>query len=312
MDKRDLTIQQMRLFSHVVQQGSISRAAGALGLPQSAISRMIARIESNIGQALLNRSRTGVSLTAAGSRFLENVTQAVHFHDQAFADTADVQGKLIGEVRVVAPESVSGILFAPLIKHFKRAHPDAAVRTFSAQSTAIPSLLDTASADIGVVADTHAAPRGLSEAICREELYLIGPGNAPEMASEEIPLSRVAGLPLLLNALPGGFRTLIDVGFAAHNLTPNIHIEIDANAPLLELLLAGEGFSILPYSLIAKRLHRDGLSAARITDPVLSRKLSIAIARGRPVTPLCRETARQIRLLMTVLADEAQWLIDAS
>lgn len=309
MDNRGLTIQQMRLFAQVVQQGSISRAASAQGLPQSAVSRAIARIETALGQTLLTRSRSGVSLTAAGEAFLENATQAVHYHDKAFADVAGLDGQLTGEVRVVAPESVSGILFAPLIKHFRQAHPGAAVRTFAAQSTSIPALLDTVSADIGIVADTHAPPRGPLEPICREELYLIGPAGASELAEEEITLSRVAGLPLLLNALPGGFRTVIDAGFAKQGLTPQVHIEIDANAPLLDLLLEGEGFSILPYSLIAKRLHREGFAASRIRDPSLARRLSLAVARGRPVTPLVREAARQIRLLMGVLSDQARWLM---
>lgn len=306
--RQDFTIHQMRLFSAVARHGSLSRAASALSVPQPAISRLVGRIEATVGLPLLARSGQGVSLTEAGQRFLSHAEKALHYHDLAYSDLQDLRGKLVGETRIAAPESVGDVLFAPLIKHFQAKHSDAAVRTVAASSVSIPALLDNGVVDIGIVADTHPRPAGPLEALCREEFYLIGKLAARETAKAEIPLEAVAALPLILNAMPGGFRTVIDAAFARLNLTPKVCIEIDANRPLLDLILAGEGFSILPFSIVSRKHRLRDLSASRIVEPVLSRRLSLAIARGRAVTPVCREAARQIKVVMRHQAEDARWL----
>jgi DNA-binding transcriptional LysR family regulator len=57
---------QMILFAQVVEAGSFSGAAKALGLSPSSVSRQISHLEDRVGVRLLNRLQFGVSLTAEG------------------------------------------------------------------------------------------------------------------------------------------------------------------------------------------------------------------------------------------------------
>ncbi len=303
----EFSIHQMRVFTLIARHGSMSAAASALSLPQPSVSRLVGRIEATAGVQLFARTADGVSLTDAGQVFMQNAEQALHFHDLAYAKLQDISGKLVGEVRIAAPESVSDNLFAPLIRRFQEDHPDAAVRAIAALSALIPPMLDSGAIDIGIVANTHPAPGGTPEDLCTERFFLIGTERSPEVCQPTIPLAQVAKLPLILNAMPGGFRTLIDNAFQSLGETPNARIEIDANAPLLDLILDGEGFSIMPYSIIAQKRQRFGLSAAEIVEPALTRKLSMFIARRRPVTPLVREAARQVRAVMSEHASDTRW-----
>lgn len=305
----DLTVHQLRVVRALAHHRSISRTANALSVPQPAISRLIARVEALVGLPLFNRSSGGVSLTQAGERFLIHAQEMLDVHDLALSEAQQMQGKLIGEVRIAAPESVGDILFAPLIKHFQLKHPEAVVRAIASYSASIPSMLDNAMVGIGIIADTHSQPPGRCELLCREQFYLVGQRDDPELARADTPLAKAARLPLIINAMTGGFRTVLDDAFARTNVTPNIRIEIDANTPLLDLVAAGEGYSILPFSVLANRPQRKLLSISRIVKPVMSRRLSLVTATGQATTPLTRAVARQIKISMKDLAAEARWLM---
>lgn len=304
----DFTIHQLRLFLGVARFGSFSKAAVAFNLPQSAVSRAVSRIETTVGVSLFGRSGTGVTLTPAGKRFHFHAETAVYHHDLAFSEMQEMRGGLFGETRIATPESVADILFVPLIKYFREHHPAASIRAVAAQSAAIPTLMENGMIDIGIMADTHARPSTPIEPLCQEAFYLVGPKGAPETAKENITLSQCADLPLILNAMEGGFRALIDRSFSSIGRVPNLQIEIDANDPLLDLILAGEGFSIMPYSIMAHKHQLTHLSASRIEEPEISRKLLMTIAAGRATSPVCREAARQIRKIMEENAGAARWI----
>lgn len=303
----DLTIHQFRVFDTVVRTGSLTRAALALDVPQPSISRIIARLEREVGTLLLNRSASGVTTTAAGERFHLNAIQAMHYHDVAIEEARAARGQLMGEVGIAAPDSVAGVLFAPLVRKIMSRHQAIRLRTIASQSSEIPALLASGTIDIGIVADTHALPPGSHQPLFREELYLVGPKSASLLQRAEVPLAEAARVPLVLNAMPGGFRSLIDRGFASLPRVPSVEIEIDANNALLDLLDDGAGFSILPYSIVASACGRGTLAASRLVDPNLVRTLYMLTAPNRPVRSVAREVMRRIRSVVAEKSRQARW-----
>ena len=306
--QNDFTMHQFRLFLKVADCGSFSKAATSLGLPQPSVSRLIARIEANTGTLLFERSSRGVILNEAGDKFREHAQHIVYHHDLAISEVQHNSGVLHGEARIATPESVANILFFPLIKQFQSLYPQARVRVITSSSASIPSLIENDVVDIGIIANTHKAPALPLESLCQENLYLIGPKDAKLVKSKSVKLADVASVPLILNAMPGGFRSLIDAAFAKLKLVPEVKIEIDSNEPLLELIIAGEGFSILPFSAIAGESRMRQLSAAKIIDPDIQRNFMLATAVNRPFPAVCREAAHQIRVIMQKHAKQARWI----
>jgi DNA-binding transcriptional LysR family regulator len=100
----------------------------------------------------------------------------------------------------------------------------------------------------------------------------------------------------------------LDDAFAKLKLTPQIKFEVDSNDPLLELIIAGEGLSILPFSAIAGKSRLGHLSAAKIIEPEIQRKFMLITALNRPFPAVCREATHQIRLVMQKHASEARWV----
>lgn len=307
--KADLTLHQYRVFLKVAELGSMTRTAHALAIPQPSISRSISRIESSLQLRLIERNRNGVTLTAAGQRFQSHVHEALRQLELAASTARREQSELSGEIRLAAPESVAGVIFMPLVKRFQEMYPQAKIRVMTSASVYIPTLLDNQVIDIGIVADTHPAPTSRAEPLCHESFYLIGPGGNPETRARTITLKRVAKLPLILNAMQGGFRSRIDDAFRQQALAAQVIAEIDANEPLLDLVLDEAGFSILPLSTIARRESQ--FSAARIVSPGITRSLKL-IQSAQPLPAIGRETARLVRQIMSQQARVGRWQLESA
>ncbi|MCX5269443.1 LysR family transcriptional regulator [Streptomyces sp. NBC_00199] len=81
----DLETALLRAFVSSVRSGSISRAAAALGHSQPALSNQLRRLERTVGQRLLHRGTTGVSLTKSGEIFLPYAERILAMSAQALA-----------------------------------------------------------------------------------------------------------------------------------------------------------------------------------------------------------------------------------
>lgn len=66
----------------IIELGSFSKAADALGYTQSAMSQMIASLEQELSMTLLKRSRTGISLTAEGKELYPYIVRTLNEYTQ--------------------------------------------------------------------------------------------------------------------------------------------------------------------------------------------------------------------------------------
>lgn len=124
MDSQRPELSDIALFVEVAKRRSFSRAAEALGLPNSSLSRRIARLEQAVGVTLLHRSSRRVELTALGQKYFERcekiVEDAAAAHDQLVRDSVSPKGK----IRMSVPVDFGLIFIAPALAEFARLYPD--------------------------------------------------------------------------------------------------------------------------------------------------------------------------------------------
>ena len=70
-------LNHVALFARVVETGSFSTAARALGVPKSTISRQIAKLEADLGARLLHRTTRKLELTALGRRYYDEASEGL-------------------------------------------------------------------------------------------------------------------------------------------------------------------------------------------------------------------------------------------
>ena len=112
------------IFVCAVDCGSFTRAAELLGYTQSAVSQSIRALEQELSCVLLLRSRSGIELTAEGETLLPYIRGASGALSRMAEKARELKGLNCGTVRIGTYSSISRCLLPPLIRDFKKLHPD--------------------------------------------------------------------------------------------------------------------------------------------------------------------------------------------
>lgn len=120
MDRLDA----MRLFIRVAELGSFSAVAHQLGAARSVVTRQIAALESHLGTKLLARSTRRLSLTSAGTAYLEKCREILNLVDIAETGLAEERQTPRGSIRLSLPLVYSLRHLAPLLLEFSRLYPE--------------------------------------------------------------------------------------------------------------------------------------------------------------------------------------------
>jgi DNA-binding transcriptional LysR family regulator len=116
---------EMEIFVRVVREGGFSAAARTLGLTQSAVSKLVARLEQRLGTRLLTRTTRAIDLTDEGRVYYQTSLQIIQQLDDA--DQAAAVGAVKGRLRVNASIPF-GAMFGPtVIAKFLATHPDVVI-----------------------------------------------------------------------------------------------------------------------------------------------------------------------------------------
>jgi DNA-binding transcriptional LysR family regulator len=118
MDYNDIPV-----FVRVAETSSFSRAADSLGVQRSSVSRSIARLESELGVRLVQRTTRHLGLTDAGQTFYERVRGALTGFDEAAATVRELGSEPRGNIRMSAPPGAGALGLADAIASFARQYP---------------------------------------------------------------------------------------------------------------------------------------------------------------------------------------------
>jgi DNA-binding transcriptional LysR family regulator len=111
------------IFASVVEHGSFSAAADAIGVSKATVSKAIARLESNLGQSLFHRTSRRLALTESGKTLAEHARRLLAEARTAEEVARDGASLPAGRIRLAAPMSFGVKNVAPLLAEFLLGHP---------------------------------------------------------------------------------------------------------------------------------------------------------------------------------------------
>lgn len=259
-----MELRQLRYFVHVVAAGSMGRAAAELGVVVSALSQQISRLESELSTRLLQRSAAGVRPTDAGLAFLRQAQLTLRHADDAVL--AAQQARLSGHVSVGLAPSTAAVLGLPFLQAMRERYPDVRLHLAENLSGHLATMLNARQLDLAVLFETGTLRHCSVLPLLDERLFLIGARSLPGMpAGKQLRLARLGALPLLLPTGSHGLRAVLERAFARARCTPNIALEVDGLALLMDAVRAGVGATVQPGAALA-RLPPDELLILPLAD----------------------------------------------
>ena len=249
-----MDLNHVSAFVRVVQDGSFTAAARALGLPKSSVSRSIAQLEQDLGVRLLHRTTRKLHLTDAGTAFHNRVARALADIDEATSAASDLQRELRGSVRVTAPVDLGVWAVAPIVARFVRRHPtvNIEVRLSSRIVDLVAENFDLA-VRAGPVRDENLIARragALDLGMYASSRYIArrgAPKTLAELDAHDCVLLRTdTGVMLWkLTSSTGEEQTV----------QPRGAISADDISFLKKAVLAGGGIALLPLFLVPREEH---------------------------------------------------------
>jgi DNA-binding transcriptional LysR family regulator len=111
------------VFAHVVETKSFSAAAARLGVTKSAVSKLVAGLEKDLGVQLLVRTTRKLALTDVGERVYESCARLASDVEAAEQAAASHRSMVVGQLRVTAPAVLGRKYLVPLVTEFLSEHP---------------------------------------------------------------------------------------------------------------------------------------------------------------------------------------------
>ena len=161
-------LKRMAIFASVVQHGSMSAAARAMGMSTSAVSQQVRLLEQGSGVTLLHRSTRKLTPTDAGARFAEHCIAMVGAAQQAKQQLALAHDAPSGELRISAPVGFARHV-APALGPLLAAYPELKLRLLV--DDAMIDLID-ARIDLALRAGRLADSSWAAKRLCRFEWVL--------------------------------------------------------------------------------------------------------------------------------------------
>lgn len=280
-----------RLFLRVAEAGSLSKAAVALAMPQSMVSRGISHLERQCGERLFVRTGRGVVPTEFGAHLLPRVARLASEADTLVEDIRAARGQPMGDVLVGLLPSAVPRYAGPLAAIASERLPGVRLHLVEGASAQLEEHLREGRLDLAVVLREDAASVGDARLLARVVLHLIGPRGHEALAGDQVPLARLSRLPLVLPARPHLLRARLDRLAAEHGLNLQIAVEADSVQLQYEVAAAGVGFTI---ASLGAGVPDARLVSARIVEPELERFVVLAESPRRPHTRATREVRRLI------------------
>jgi len=274
------TLRELEVFAAIARLGSVSRAAEAVAMTQSAASQALAKLERALGQPLFDRCGRRLVLSAPGRQLWPRA--------QTLLDGAgQLQEALTSpavSLRMGASTTIAGYLLPPLLAALRAAHPEARVQLLTGNTAEIIAAVVALELDFGLIEGACHHP-DLEVSDWREdELIVIAPPGHPA-AQGRARRALLAGAPWLLREPGSGTREEVERWLRAHVGAVRVDMELGNSEAIRRVVAAGLGLSCLSRHVVAEALAAGSVAQVRTDLPALSRPLRLIRHRDRAPTP---------------------------
>lgn len=264
-----LELRQIRYFLAATEYGSFRKAALALGVRESAISRRVRDLEDELGASLFQRHNGGVCLTVAGQHFVHRARKGLQQIGYGAADVGAIGCSKIGQIKVgIVSSLASGFLF-DLLEAYSKKHAGVQVEFFDGEPADHIASIRRLQLDVAFIAGLTQWPDCETEQLWFEGVFAVLPSDHPLSEKAELGWLDLADEKLIISECAPGASShgCLVKRFADLGYYPEIHTQYVGRDNLLSLVAIGRGLTILSESGTAANFP--GIVYRRLGDEVL-------------------------------------------
>jgi LysR family transcriptional regulator, low CO2-responsive transcriptional regulator len=283
---RPVTLNQLRTFLAVADNGSVRAAAQELVVTQAAVSASLASLQRALGVALVAPDGRGLRLTEAGTAYAGYVRQILGLVEEAGLAAAAAADPERGELRLAAVTTAAEQIVPGLLGGFRRRHPATGVRLEAGNRDRVRALFDRHQVELVLGGRPEPGWEVCVHAVRPHELLVVA---APELARQAQELDGARLLPWLARQTwllrePGsGTRSATVALLAELDIAP-LTLVVGSNGAIRESARIGLGVTLLSRDAVAGELVTGRLAELGVPGTPLHRDWYL-VGRGAQLAP---------------------------
>lgn len=293
-----LSLRQFRYFLMVAETGSVSRAAGEVGISQSAITAAIQTLEQELGSKLFLRHQKGMRLTPEGHRMLRHARFILRAVADARAAVRERPEDMEGTLNIGVTRLVAGYYLADVLSRFQHIFRKVKVRVIEDDRSYLEHLLLGGEVDIGLMIVSNLVDRQAlqSEILQRSPWRVWLPAQHPLLGKSVLDFADFRDRPFVMLATDELADTSARLS-SDGSFRPPIVMKTHSVEAVRSLVGTGMGLALLPD--LAYRpwsLEGDRVEARHLAGSLPTVDIGLAWRRGAPLSPamgqfidLCRD-----------------------
>lgn len=249
-----MNLNDVLVFTEVLDSGSFTAAADTLAMPKSNVSRSVTRLENALGVKLLERTTRSLAPTEIGRAFYDHATRVKEELEAAKASLEKLTASPRGELRVCASVTVGQNLLAPHLATFTNMHPDVKIdlRLTNRRVDLLEEGFDVA-IRVGEMADSNL----VSRLLCKRQMSLFA--SRSYLKTTETPLNSPDDLNghdcLHMNAVTNRAKWHLKSVSQSAEINFKPHFSSDDFLVLSQLAAGGAGVALLPDYLCSEHVE---------------------------------------------------------
>ncbi|SFA90547.1 MULTISPECIES: LysR family transcriptional regulator [unclassified Bacillus (in: firmicutes)] len=243
-----MTLLQYKVFETIVDTGSFTKAGDKLGMTQSAISHAIKGLEVELSLNLLNRGRSGISLTSEGERIIHYVREILNLSELLNQEAGNLNGLKVGSIRIGTFPSVSAHLLPAIIEKFQTNYPAIQVEFHEGGYNELMQMLSSGVIDVSFSTSETSGNLDFIP-LLDDHLKIILPENHPLKNYKVLSIHNIADEPFIMPK--AGCDELIKELFKKNKLQPKVYWEIGDNQTIINMVKRNLGISIVPELILS-------------------------------------------------------------
>jgi DNA-binding transcriptional LysR family regulator len=244
-----LDIRQLECFVAVAEELHFRRAGERLGLSQSALSERVSALEHELGARLFFRTTRQVSLTQAGSEFVQDAKRILADIERAVSNVRHTAESDLRHIRVSGVDEAISMLLPKALLAFRRTDPKVHVQVLETSSSEQHSQeLIGHRTDVAFVRTPQQDDFITSELLHRQPVLVVLADTNPLSSSVSLSASDIVDQPIV--GYPKHARPILHEalwsGFRRIGAQPNIVCEIIDKSTMLQFVAQGLGIALAP------------------------------------------------------------------
>ncbi|POF33948.1 LysR family transcriptional regulator [Roseibium marinum] len=296
-----IELRHLHYFVYAHEYGSFRKAAAALEVQESTISRTVRDLEDRLGVSLFQRHNNGVCLTLAGQRFLERARSALHQIGEGIRDLTAIGCCADGRIKVGIFSSLASGFLPDLLRAFCKDHDGVHIAFIDGNPTEHIAAVRQIQIDVAFITGTRECSNCETDLLWSERVFAVLPQGHPLVEKDELSWHNLKSQRFIVPRTGPGpdIHDFLMSRLANLDHQPEIDTQQVSRDNLLSLVAVGRGLTLtseattvasypgVVYRPIAgETISFSAIWSPRNDNPALRRLLSMARAMSNAA--VCR------------------------